>query len=183
MRFSPLPLSGAFRIEDEAFVDDRGRFSRIFCARELKEIGLEQPLAQSNLSLTRHKGAVRGMHFQRPPHAEIKIVRCLQGAVFDVIVDLRKGSDTFLQWHGEILSPDKGCALFIPEGFAHGFQVLEEESLLLYMHSEFYTPSSEGGVRFSDPAINIEWPLPLTDISERDTSYPLINDQFEGIDI
>ncbi len=123
------------------------------------------------------------MHFQRPPHAETKIVRCLQGAVFDVIVDLRQGSDTFLQWHGEILSPDRGCALFIPEGFAHGFQVLEEESLLLYMHSEFYTPSSEGGVRFSDPAIGIEWPLPLSDISERDTSYPLINDQFEGIDI
>lgn len=183
MRLNPLPLAGAYLIEDEPFADHRGRFARIFCAEELAATGLKKPIVQANLSQTNQIGSVRGMHFQFPPHAETKIIRCLQGAVFDVIVDLRKDSDTFLKWHGKKLTPDNGRAMFVPEGFAHGFQVLEENAQLLYMHTEFYTPKSEGGVRIDDPAIGIEWPLPPKDISDRDLNHPLIDKNFPGIEI
>jgi len=183
MRFSPLPLAGAYRIEDEPFADNRGRFSRIYCAEELSAIGHSKPILQANMSLTCQKGSVRGMHFQHPPHAEIKIIRCLQGAVFDVIVDIRKDSDTFLQWYGERLTPDTMSAMYVPEGFAHGFQTLEEDTQLLYMHTENYTPGSEGGLRFNDPALNIAWPLPSTDVSARDMKHPLIDTHFQGISI
>ena len=181
MRTTPLPLAGAFLLEDEPLTDQRGRFARIYCARELEGVGLRKPLAQANVSLTRRKGSIRGMHFQTPPHAETKIVRCLQGAVFDVIIDLRRGSGTFLQWHGEVLSPERACAMLVPEGFAHGFQVMEEDAQLLYLHTDFYTPESEGGVRFDDPAVGIDWPLPPADVSDRDRNHPLIDNDFKGI--
>ncbi|ADU64258.1 MAG: dTDP-4-dehydrorhamnose 3,5-epimerase family protein [Pseudodesulfovibrio sp.] len=183
MRCTPLPLAGAYRLEDAPFADQRGRFARIYCAHELESIGLRKPIAQANISLTRQKGSIRGMHFQTVPHAEIKIIRCLHGAVFDVIIDLRKASETYLQWHGEILSPERAYALYVPEGFAHGFQVIEEDAQLLYLHTDFYTPECEGGVRFDDPAINIAWPLPPRDISDKDRLHALIGTEFQGFDI
>lgn len=182
MKLIPLPLDGLHLLETEPFGDHRGRFGRLFCARELAEIGLEKPVVQINHSLTREKGALRGMHFQRPPHAELKIVRCLRGRCFDVAVDLRPDSPTYMQWHGEILDPETMRAMYIPEGFAHGFQTLEQDTELLYLHTEFYEPTSEGAVRYDDPAIGIEWPLPVTDISDRDRSHPLIDKTFEGIE-
>lgn len=171
MKKTPLELNGLYLLETEPFKDHRGQFARLFCARELAEIGLDKPIAQINHSLTRAKGAVRGMHFQLPPHAEVKIVRCLRGTCFDVAVDLREDSPTFLRWHGEILTGENNRSLLIPEGFAHGFQSLEPDTELLYFHTEFYTPDSESGVRYDDPAIGIEWPLPVCDISEKDKSH------------
>lgn len=169
-----LELNGLYLLETEPFKDHRGQFARLFCARELAEIGLDKPIAQINHSLTRTKGTIRGMHFQLPPHAEIKIVRCLRGACFDVAVDLREDSPTYLRWHGERLTDKNNRALLIPEGFAHGFQTLEPDTELLYFHTEFYTPDCEGGVRYDDPAIGIKWPLPVCDVSERDKNHPLL---------
>ena len=183
MKCTPLSLPGLCLLESEPFSDHRGRFARLFCEKELKEAGIDMNIVQINHSVTRGVGAVRGMHFQFPPHAEIKIVRCLQGRCFDVAVDLRPDSPTFLEWHGEVLSGDDDKALIIPKGFAHGFQVLEQDTELLYLHSAYYTPDSEGAVRYNDPAIGIEWPLAPTDISDRDMQHPLIDDQFQGVRI
>jgi dTDP-4-dehydrorhamnose 3,5-epimerase len=121
------------------------------------------------------------MHFQHPPKAEIKMVKCLRGSVFDVIVDLRRDSDTLLQWYGEILSDDNLKMMYVPEGFAHGFQTLEEKTELLYLHTEFYSPEHEGGVRYNDPRLNISWPVEVTEVSEKDQEYPLLPNDFEGI--
>ncbi|WP_419786131.1 dTDP-4-dehydrorhamnose 3,5-epimerase [Pseudodesulfovibrio sp.] len=183
MRITPLPLSGCFLLESQPFTDHRGAFARLFCATELREAGLDTPLAQINFSHTVAPGAIRGMHFQYPPHAEVKIVRCLHGAVFDVAVDLRPGSPTFLNWHGEVLTPENLRAMYIPEGFAHGFQCLEPDSQLLYLHTANYAPDFEGGIRFDDPAVGIQWPLPPADLSERDRKHALIDDNFQGIQI
>ncbi|MBC16636.1 dTDP-4-dehydrorhamnose 3,5-epimerase [Pseudodesulfovibrio profundus] len=174
MIISDLPLAGLLLLESEPFRDDRGQFSRLFCRNELSERGVGMNIAQINHSLTRKVGSIRGMHFQRPPHAEIKIIRCLRGKCFDVAVDLRPESDTYLKWHGEILEGHDNKALLIPEGFAHGFQVLEADTELLYLHSEFYTPEVEAGVRFDDPQLAIEWPLPPSEISDRDATLPFI---------
>jgi dTDP-4-dehydrorhamnose 3,5-epimerase len=181
MKIFRTPLQDAFVLEPEPFVDDRGKFSRIFCQQELRQIGHEKPIVQVNHSITRRKGAVRGMHFQFPPKAEIKIVKCLRGSVFDVIIDLRRDSPTFLQWYGEILSAENLKMIYIPEGFAHGFQTLEDNSELLYLHTEFYSPEYEEGVRYDDPRINISWMVEVTDISSRDQSHPLLSGDFEGI--
>lgn len=183
MRFTYLPLEGAYLIKDEPFFDHRGRFSRIYCEKELKAIGLQKGISQINLSQTNAKGTIRGMHFQHPPYAECKIVRCLSGMVFDVLVDLRAGSKTFLKWHGEILTPDNGRALVVPEGFAHGFQVMEDNSQLLYFSTERYFPEAEGGILFNDHEVGIEWPIPLSDISEKDSRHPLLDDSFLGISL
>ena len=134
-----------------------------------------------NHSTTRDVGAIRGLHYQKPPHAEMKIVRCLKGRVFDVAVDLRYDSPTFLRWHGVELSPESNLAYLIPEGCAHGFQVLEENSQLLYLHTAYYTPKSEVAVRFDDPRISVNWPLTPTNISAKDKSHPLLNEVFEGV--
>jgi len=182
MIFKSLPLSGAHIIIPEPYTDNRGRFSRIFCKQELQSIGFKGEIVQVNHSATVQKGAVRGMHFQYPPKAEIKMVKCIFGAVFDVMVDLRKDSPTFLRWHGETLSADNMNMMYIPEGFAHGFQVLEENSELLYFHSEFYSPEHEGGVRYNDPEIGIDWPIEIKDISERDKRHPLLGKDFSGIE-
>ena len=175
MRINKLPLEDAFVIEPEPFMDDRGLFARVFCEQELKEIGYTKGIVQINHSVTNQKGTIRGMHFQYAPKAEIKMVKCLGGAVFDVIVDLRKLSSTFGKWHGEILSSDNMKMMYIPEGFAHGFQTLEQNSELLYLHTEYYSPEYEGGVRFDDPDLAIDWPLPPAVISERDRSLPLLS--------
>ena len=175
-------LKNAFVLKPEPLEDSRGKFSRIFCRQELPQIGRDKSIVQINQSLTRKKGAIRGMHFQRPPMAEIKMVKCLRGSVFDVIIDLRKGSSTFLKWHGEILSAENMKMIYVSEGFAHGFQTLEEDSELLYFHTEFYSPEHEGGVRFDDPKVGIKWPLEVTDISEKDRSHPLLPSEFAGLD-
>lgn len=181
MRINKLPLEDAFVIEPEPFTDARGIFARVFCQHELQNILHDKNIVQINHSLTRQKGAIRGMHFQRPPKAEIKIVKCLRGSVFDVIIDLRHNSPTLLQWHGEILSAENMKMMYIPEGFAHGFQILEENTELLYFHTEFYSPENEGAVRYDDPFVNIQWPLEVTDISEKDRNHPLLSQDFEGI--
>ncbi len=181
MIINNTPLQDAFIIEPEPFRDGRGLFARVFCRQELRDILHDKNIVQINHSITKQKGAIRGMHFQYPSKAEIKMVKCLRGSVFDVIIDLRKGSPTFLKWHGETLSSENMKMLYIPEGFAHGFQTLEENSELLYLHTEFYSPEHEGGVRYSDLSINISWPLDVTDISEKDRNYPLLSQDFEGI--
>ena len=178
MRINKLVLEGAFVIEPEPSTDDRGLFARIFCKEELQSILHGKSIVQVNHSMTRHKGAIRGMHFQRPPTAEIKMVKCLRGSVFDVMIDLRSDSSTFLNWHGEKLSAENMKMMYIPEGFAHGFQTLEQNSELLYLHTEFYSPEHEGGVRYNDPKIGIKWPLEATDISERDRNHPLLAEDF-----
>jgi len=181
MRTNKLPLEGAFVIEPEPFADDRGVFARVFCKQELQNILNGKNIVQINHSLTKQKGAIRGMHFQRPPKAEIKMVKCLRGSVFDVMIDLRQGSSTFLKWHGEVLSAENMKMMYVPEGFAHGFQTLEENSELLYFHTEFYSPEHEGRVRYNDPMINISWPLEITDVSERDQNHQLLSRDFKGI--
>ena len=183
MIFKELPLKDAFIVEPEPHSDSRGMFSRIFCQEEFKKVGLNTQVVQMNHSMTVNKGALRGMHFQYPPKAEIKMVKCIRGAVFDVIVDLRKGSETFLKWHGETLNPENMKMIFIPEGFAHGFQVLEKNSELIYFHTEFYSPDAEGGIRFDDPMVGIKWPGEITEISERDKNHALLGNNFTGIEI
>jgi dTDP-4-dehydrorhamnose 3,5-epimerase len=181
MNFTPLPLQGAYIIEPNLFADHRGKFSRLFCQEELKQIGHDKPIVQINHSLTKQKGTVRGMHYQKPPKAEIKMVQCLKGEVFDVLVDLRKNSLTFLKWHGEILSANNMKMMYIPEGFAHGFQSLDQNSEIIYFVTEFYNPLYEAGIRYNDPEINIEWLLEPVNVSEKDQNYPLLNSMFEGV--
>jgi len=181
MKIKQTPLQNAFVIEPEPFTDDRGLFARVFCKQELQSILHGKNIVQVNHSMTRQKGAIRGMHFQRPPMAEIKMVKCLSGSVFDVMIDLRSDSSTFLNWYGEKLSAENMKMMYIPEGFAHGFQTLEENSELLYLHTEFYGPEHEGGVRYNDPLINISWPLEVTDISKKDKNYSLLSKDFEGL--
>jgi dTDP-4-dehydrorhamnose 3,5-epimerase len=181
MKMTKTPLQDVYVLEPEPIVDHRGRFARIYCRQELEKIGHHKPIVQINHSLTTMKGAVRGMHFQYPPDAEVKIVKCVAGSVYDVIVDLRRNSPTFRKWHGEVLSAENMNMMYIPEGFAHGFQVLEANSELLYFHTQFYRPQCEGGVRFDDTVVNISWPLEVTDVSVRDRSHPLLPEDFEGI--
>ena len=181
LALAPLPLAGLFRVQRQPLVDERGFFARLFCAEELAGAGWTAPIAQINQSYTALQGAVRGMHYQKPPHAEMKLVTCLRGEVWDVAVDLRQGSPTFLQWHAEHLSADNGNALLIPPGFAHGFQVVEEGAELLYLHSAPYTPACEGALNVRDPRLAIAWPLPVQGLSARDAAHPWINAPFEGI--
>jgi len=169
----PQPLAGLTVIQTAAFEDHRGSFARLFCAQELSALGMG-PIIQINHSLTRALGAVRGLHFQRPPKAEAKLVRCLAGRVLDVAVDLRAGSPTYLKWHAVELSAANRLALFLPRGFAHGFQTLTPDCELLYLHDECYSPEHEGGLRFDDPALAIPWPLPAADLSARDQGHPLL---------
>jgi dTDP-4-dehydrorhamnose 3,5-epimerase len=175
----PLPLPGLAVIETAAFEDHRGSFARLFCASELAGLGLN-PIVQINHSLTRAPGAVRGLHFQRPPKSEAKLVRCLRGRVLDVAVDLRAGSPTYLQWHAVELSAANRLAFYLPRGFAHGFQTLEPDCELLYVHDECYSPEHEGGLRHDDPALGIHWPLPVADLSARDAAHPLLSSLDSG---
>lgn len=181
--FVETPLVGLYKIERIPIQDSRGFFSRFFCAEEFKEIGFTSPIAQINQTLTKQKGTARGMHYQCSPHTETKIVTCIRGGVFDVAIDIRKDSPTFLQWHAEILNPESQTGLYIPEGFAHGFQALKEDCELLYIHSAFYQSDAEGALNAIDPKLDIDWPLEITEISERDRKHPMIDIKFEGIDI
>jgi len=176
-------IKGVTVIDSEPFRDERGFFNRIFCREELATVRPNLVIAQINHSMTRRKGAVRGMHFQYPPHAEMKIVRCVKGSIYDVAVDLRKGSPTFLQWHGETLSAENMKALVIPEGCAHGFQTLEDDVEMIYIHSQAYCKQTESGVRYDDPAIGINWIQPISQVSEKDKSLQLLTTKFKGIEI
>ena len=167
----------------ELITHDLGTFARTFCSEEFMEVGLEKPIIQINQTLTRTKWSVRGLHFQRSPYAEIKITSCIKGAVFDVAVDIRRGSPTFLHWHGEVLSADNNKSLFIPEGFAHGFQTLTNDCEMLYLHTAPYMQHFEGGLHAKDPSLAIEWPFQILGMSNRDKSHPFINQDFDGIEI
>ena len=150
-------------------------------AIEFKQIGFTQSITQINYTLTKQKGTIRGMHFHYQPHTETKIVACTQGQVFDVALDVRKGSSTFLQWHAELLSADNQSSLYIPDGFAHGFQALSENCELIYLHTGLYTSDKEGALNAMDPTFAIDWPLEVSEISERDRNHPLLDSQFEGV--
>ena len=174
MIFRATKLEGAFLIEPERKEDERGYFVRTFCEREFAEHGLHVRFVQCNLSFNRRKGTLRGMHFQAAPHEEAKLVSCTRGAIFDVILDLRSGSPTYHQHVAEMLSANNGKAFYIPEGFAHGFQTLEDDTEVFYQMSEFYHPESARGVRWDDPAFQIEWPPAHRTIIPRDQEYPLV---------
>jgi dTDP-4-dehydrorhamnose 3,5-epimerase len=175
-------LEGLAEIERLPIGDARGYLERMFCDVELQSLVGFSSIAQVNRTLTRHRGTVRGMHFQHAPHGEAKVVSCLRGEVFDVAVDLRRGSPTFLRWHGTVLSADNHRSLVIPQGFAHGFQTLAEDCELLYFHSRRHAPAAEGALNAVDPAIAIAWPAPIGFRSPRDESHPLITPDFRGIE-
>lgn len=182
MKFHALRLTGAYEIELAPHRDERGVFTRVLCMNELKGIGHNKCIVQVNHSNTRAAGTVRGMHFQNHPWAEIKIVTCLRGRVFDVMVDLRKGSPTFLQWQAVELSPENNRMVYIPEGFAHGFQTLRRNSELMYFHTEFYKPETEGGIRYDDEILGIAWPMQIRSVSQKDLSYvPIQREDYKGI--
>lgn len=181
MIFTALPLAGAYTVDVQAFSDERGWFARVWCKNEFGEIGHTKEWVQMNHSVSYAKGTLRGMHFQHPPFREIKLVRCIAGAVMDVIVDIRQESPTFLQWQAVELSADNNRMIYIPEGFAHGFQTLQDNSALIYHHTEFYTPGAEGGIRYDDPLVDIRWTLPVTVVSQRDAGHPLLDHKFKGI--
>ena len=181
--FHPTPLEGLWVVQRKPVEDQRGFFCRFFCAEEFQAVGLKKPIAQINHTRTVKKGAIRGMHFQCPPYAEGKIVSCLRGEVYDVAVDIRKGSPTFLRWHGEILSATNQRSLLIPEGFAHGFQTLTDNCELLYLHSEAFHHQAEKALHVEDPGIGIVWPITMTELSERDRNHPFIYLYFKGLSV
>jgi dTDP-4-dehydrorhamnose 3,5-epimerase len=181
MKIRETPLAGLALIETAPIQDERGRFERLFCAAELATWRPDLHFCQINLSTTLQRGSVRGMHFQHPPAAETKLIRCLHGRVFDVAVDLRAGSPTFLQWFGIELSDENSLQMLIPEGFAHGFQSLADNAQLLYMHTAAWSRPHEGGLRPDDPQLAIEWPLPVDHLSARDRTSPLLDERFTGI--
>ena len=175
MVFRETRLKGAYVIEVELHCDERGSFGRSYCWREFQERGLNPRVVQCNLSHNRRRGTVRGMHYQATPHQEAKLIRCSRGAMYDVIVDLRPESPTFRQWTAVELTADPGWPsrmVFVPEGFAHGFQTLEDDTEVVYHMSEFHVPEAARGFRWNDPGFGIEWPEPVRVISERDRTYP-----------
>lgn len=181
MIFEATPLKGCYLVSLEPFRDERGWFARTYCEKEFAAIGHEGNWVQLNHSFTKAKGTVRGLHFQWPPHGEIKLVRCIAGAVWDVVVDIRQGSPTFLQSFAAELSAVNQKMIYIPAGLAHGFQALTGNSELIYHHSVSYQPGVEGGLRYNDPLVNINWPLPPEHLSARDQEHPLLTTDFKGI--
>lgn len=175
------PLKGLFSIKSTRLGDNRGSFSRHFCQQQLQELMGEENLNQINLSFTKTKGSIRGMHYQLMPFSEIKIVKCIQGEILDVAVDLRTGSDTYMHWHSQVLSKENDTSLFIPTGFAHGFQTLTEDCELLYLHSQPYSPEYERTLNYADPKLAIDWSLPVSQISDKDKLAPMLTADFTGI--
>lgn len=180
MTFTETALKGSYIISLKPFTDERGWFVRTYCKNEFSVIGHDKEWVQMNHSFTATKGTVRGMHFQHPPFSEIKMVRCVAGAVLDVIVDIRKGSPTFLHYVSAELSAANKQVMYIPAGFAHGFQTLADDTELIYHHSEFYQPGAEGGLRYNDEILKIRWPLPVVNISEKDNKHPFLDENFKG---
>ena len=181
MIFNPLHLKGAFTIDVQPLLDTRGFFTRTFCEKEFSEHQLVRHFVQANHSGTQGVGVIRGMHFQHTPFCEVKLVKCVQGSIFDVIVDVRAGSPTFLQWFGAELSAENKRMMYVPRGFAHGFQTLSDYSEITYMVSEFYNKESEGGVKYDDPQVNIKWPLPVSLVSDKDMKILPISESFTGV--
>lgn len=182
-RFDMLatPLEGLMVLQRKPIGDQRGFLERLFCVEELRTLLSNKSIMQINHTLTAKRGTVRGLHFQHPPHAETKFVSCLRGEVFDVAVDVRQGSSTFLHWHAEVLSADNHKTLVIPEGFAHGFQTLADDCEMLYLHTATYQPAAEGGLYAQDPMLNIRWPEAILELSSRDASHPLLTHDFVGV--
>ncbi len=181
--FTSTTLKDLVICKQKPIVHDLGFFVRTFCAEEYLGAGLRKPVVQINQTLTRVKWSIRGLHFQYSPYSEGKLVTCLKGEVFDVAVDIRRGSPTFLQWYGAVLSAENNTSLLIPEGFAHGFQTLTDDCEMLYLHTAPYMPQSEGGLHPNDPSIAIEWPFMVTEMSGRDKSHPFLNKDFDGLDL
>lgn len=173
MRFSALGVHGARLVEAEPHTDERGSFARAWCRREFAEEGLDVEFVQANVARTREAGTLRGLHYQEEPHAEAKLLRCTRGAVYDVMVDLRPGSPTYMEWAGVELTAESGDQVFVPAGCAHGYQTLRDDSEVFYLVSAFYAPEAEGGIRWDDPAFDVDWPAEPTEISEKDRSWPL----------
>ena len=174
MIFTETPLPGAYVIEPDRINDQRGFFARVWCKKELQQHGLKGELSQSNIGFSYRKGTVRGLHFQRPPHAEVKIVRCTRGSVFDVIVDLRPELRSYKRWFGVELSAENRKMIYVPEGMAQGYITLEDNSEINYHTSEFFNAEAASGVRFDDPALDIQWPVAAAVVSDQDRNWPLL---------
>ena len=179
--FIATPLAGLMVVQRKVTEDRRGCFSRVYCQEEFRQAGIGNNISQINQTVTYEQGAVRGLHFQYPPHAECKLVSCLKGEIWDVAIDIRRDSPTFLHWHGEVLSEFNRKSLFIPEGFAHGFQALSCDCELFYLHTAAYCREAEGVLNATDPKLNILWPLPITEISDRDRTSLFIDQSFQGV--
>jgi dTDP-4-dehydrorhamnose 3,5-epimerase len=182
MKFAKTSLADAMVIDVDRFDDDRGYFARTFCTEEFGQHGLETAFAQQNHSYSRTRGTLRGMHFQKSPHAEVKLVRVVQGALYDVIIDLRPDSPTYLKWESFELTSENARTLYVPMGFAHGFQTLSDDTHVIYQISHPYKPDAASGLRYDDPALGIAWPLPVASMSEKDTAWPPV-DLKAGIEI
>jgi dTDP-4-dehydrorhamnose 3,5-epimerase len=181
MKFIPTPLPDAYVVELDPIRDDRGLFARTFCKEDFRQIGHTKEFVQFNHSINHKKGTLRGMHFQLPPFSEVKLIRCIAGKVYDVIIDLRYDSASFLKWYGTELSKENMRMMYVPEGFAHGFLTLTDDAELLYHHTSYYAPAAEGGLRYNDPLIKIQWPGSVEVISAKDTTYPLLENNFTGL--
>lgn len=180
LKISSTSFDKLFVVQPNSFQDARGVFSRVYCQDELEDV-CKISIKQINHSLTYKKGTVRGLHFQYEPHSEVKIVKCIQGSIYDVVVDIRKGSPTFLKTFSIELSKENQKMLCIPKGFAHGFQTLEDNTELLYFHSNIYVQEQEGALNIKDSVLNIKWPLNITNISQKDEKHPFINRDFQGV--
>jgi len=172
MIFNKTSLKDAYVLELEKFEDERGFFARAFCKNEFSDHDIKFPVAQANISFTKQKGTLRGMHYQTSPHEEAKLIRCTKGSIYDVIIDVRNDSPTYKKWFGAVLSDDNYKMMYVPEGFAHGFLTLEDDIEVTYMVSEFYAPGAEKGIRWNDPAFNIDWPTEVKVVSEKDKNWP-----------
>lgn len=182
MIFNQTPLVGAYTIELEKRGDDRGFFARMFCQKEFGEHGLETNFVQMNNSLSTKAGVLRGMHYQLPPNGEVKVVRCVRGALYDFIADIRPDSPTFGKWFGAELSAENRTMMYVPRGFAHGFLTLTDDTEAVYLVSDFYSPEDERGVRYDDPALNVQLPGPVTEISPKDAAWPDLENAFHGLE-
>ena len=182
LQINSTPFEGLYVIDTSAFIDHRGAFARWFCEDELAEVIGNRHIKNVNFSRTVKKGSVRGMHFQRPPKSEMKLIRCINGRILDVVIDIRLGSPTYLRHFSVELSAENMKMIVVPEGFAHGFQSLEDNSEIMYLVTEFYSPECEGGLRYNDPELKINWPLNVADISDKDAGHKLIDGTFKGLD-
>lgn len=181
LRCTPTSLAGVLQVHRQAHADARGSFARIFCASELAHVGWNGPVAQINHSVNNARGTVRGLHYQVAPWAEQKLVSCVRGRIWDLAVDLRRDSPSFLLWHAQELSAASGVALMIPQGCAHGFQALSEDAEIIYCHSAPYVPQAQAGLHPCDPRLAIDWPLPVRRLSQRDGSWPFLQIDFKGL--
>ncbi|MEP6584374.1 MAG: dTDP-4-dehydrorhamnose 3,5-epimerase [Ginsengibacter sp.] len=181
MEFIASNIIGLYTIQLKKNEDERGLFARTYCKNEFAQIGFDKEFVQFNHSLTRNKGTLRGIHFQKAPFKEYKLIRCIKGRVFDVAVDLRKNSSTFLKHIGVELNEENMLSILIPEGFGHAFQALSNDATLIYHHTNFYEPKAEGGIKYDDPVLNINWPLPVIEVSEKDKAHTWLPENFKGI--